>query len=240
MSFESHQELLASGGTVYRALSYGGTLSAATKFLVVRFGLHPLLYRPVRSISTGEIRKVLLARTLGTRPQLLVLDNAFDGLDVPSRETLKELISHTLLGFGQLLVQGVDASATARTQVLLLTHREEEIVPEVATVSWLPDRGGGLLSAPRDGRDAAELLSGALGTGSAAPLPSAAAKLSCSRATRTRTASGSPIWPPRCAHAARRWSCCATTRPSSATCRCAACATWRRASPLSWWREASS
>ena len=84
------------------------------------------------------------------RSQLLALVNASDGLDVPSRETLKELISHTLLGFGQLLVQGVDASATARTQVLLLTHREEEIVPEVATVSWLPDMGGGLLSAPRD------------------------------------------------------------------------------------------
>ena len=86
VSFESHLELLAKGGTVYKALGYGGTLSAAAKYLTVRFGLHPLLYRPVRSISTGEIRKVLLARALATRPSLLVLDNAFDGLDGPSRE----------------------------------------------------------------------------------------------------------------------------------------------------------
>ena len=128
VSFESHQQLLANGGTVYKAL---GHLSAATKFLVVRFGLHPLLYRPVRSLSTGEIRKVLLARTLGKRPQLLVLDNAFDGLDGPARETLKILISQTLRGFGHLLVQGVDASATTRTQLLLLTHRAE-----VIRVAW--------------------------------------------------------------------------------------------------------
>ena len=88
--------------------------------------------------SSGTRRSAVKALA---RSQLLALVNASDGLDVPSRETLKELISHTLLGFGQLLVQGVDASATARTQVLLLTHREEEIVPEVATVSWLPDKG---------------------------------------------------------------------------------------------------
>eukprot|EP00966_Prymnesium_polylepis_P229557 5311722-Prymnesium_polylepis.1 len=117
VSFESHQELLAAGGTVYASLSRGGTLSAAARYLVVRFGLHPLLYRPVSAISTGEIRKVLLARALSRRPQLLVLDNAFDGLDVPSRTNLAELISHTLRGFGQLLVQGVDARATAHTQV---------------------------------------------------------------------------------------------------------------------------
>ena len=171
VSFESHQELLANGGTVYKAL---GHLNAATKFLVVRFGLHPLLYRPVRSISTGEIRKVLLARTLGTRPELLVLDNAFDGLDVPSRETLKTLISQTLRGFGQLLVQGVDASATAHTQVLLLTHRAEELVPEISSVSWLAEPGGELLSAPREGRDAADVLREAIGAdGGPAALPSA-------------------------------------------------------------------
>ena len=123
---------------MYRAL---GHLSAAAKYLVVRFGLRPLLYRSVRTISTGEMRKVLLARALGTRPRLLVLDNAFDGLDAPSRASLAELVSMTITGFGQLQVQGVDASATAHTQVLLLTHRAEEIVPEVQTLSSLAAPG---------------------------------------------------------------------------------------------------
>ena len=39
VSFESHQELLAKGGTVYKALGYGGSLSAAAKYLVVRLSL---------------------------------------------------------------------------------------------------------------------------------------------------------------------------------------------------------
>lgn len=173
VSFESHQELLAKGGTVYKALGYGGSLSAAAKYLVVRFGLHPLLYRPVRSISTGEIRKVLLARALATRPSLLVLDNAFDGLDGPSREVLKQLIGHTLRGFGQLLVQGIDASATAHTQVLLLTHRVEEIVTEVGTVSRLGAPGGALGTARRDSAEGEAMFAALLSLGAPEPPPPA-------------------------------------------------------------------
>jgi len=118
VSFESHEAILADGGTVYQALSTRAHLSAAAKFLIVRFGLYDLLYRPVTALSTGEIRKVLLARALASRPSLLVLDNAFDGLDMPSRSMLAELISMTLKGFSPILVQGVDASAPAHTQVL--------------------------------------------------------------------------------------------------------------------------
>ena len=172
VSFESHEALLEEGGSVYRALGVppGATPTKAAKFLLVRFGLHPLLYRPVTALSTGEIRKVMLARALATRPSLLVLDNAFDGLDVPSREALKELISTTLNGFGQLLVQGVDASATAHTQVLMFTHRAEEIVDEIASVSFLGGGVGGtpsgascrreglLYTEARDGRSADQLM----------------------------------------------------------------------------------
>ena len=143
----------------------------ACKFLIVRFGLYPLLYQPVTAISTGEIRKVLLARALSTRPSLLVLDNAFDGLDAPSRTALKELITTTLKGFSQLLVQGIDASATARAQVLLITHRAEEIVDEICTISLLPTNGpssgssGTLLTEARNGRLATDLLRAAMGHG---------------------------------------------------------------------------
>ena len=186
VSFESHEALLDEGGTVYRALGVppGATPSRAAKFLIVRFGLHGLLYRPVTAISTGEIRKVLLARALSTRPSLLVLDNAFDGLDVPSRAALAELISTTLKGFRQLLVQGVDATAAAHTQVLLITHRAEEIVDEFTSVSYLRragseqasgenasdrsasiglDASGELESEDRRGRQADQLLDSALG-----------------------------------------------------------------------------
>jgi molybdate transport system ATP-binding protein len=129
--------------------------------LVVRFGLHPLLYRQVGSLSTGEIRKVLLARALSRRPALLILDNAFDGLDVPSRAALAELISQTLRGFGQLLVQGIDAKATAHTQVLMLTHRAEDIVDEIQTVSFF-DGNHALTTLDRAKQPAEALIAQAL------------------------------------------------------------------------------
>lgn len=138
VSFESHEEILEKGGSVTKAISRGGQLSKAAQFLIVRFGLYPLLHRDVGTLSTGEIRKVMLVRALAERPRLLILDNAFDGLDVPSREKLKELVSRTIQGFRpDILVQAVSARDTAHTQVLLLTHRPEEVVDEIEHVSVL-------------------------------------------------------------------------------------------------------
>ena len=165
VSFSSHQELLREGGTASKAISEGGNLSKAAQFLVVRFGLFPLLQRDVTTLSTGEIRKVLLVRALSTRPRLLILDNAFDGLDVPSRETLKDLVSKTLLGFTMdILVQAVNANATAHTQVLLATHRSEEIVDEIETVSSFANEGDmtSLETFRRNGRTGVDLLHSAL------------------------------------------------------------------------------
>ena len=156
VSFESHQALLDQGGTTYKVLTggRGGNLTKAAQFLVVRFGLFPLLHRDVGTLSTGEIRKVLLVRALATRPRLLILDNAFDGLDVPSRAALQDIVSCTIQGFRtDLLVQGVSATHTARTQVLLLTHRVEELVPEIATVSFFDEtkKGRRLITHARGG-----------------------------------------------------------------------------------------
>lgn len=140
VSFHSHQDLLAERDdktgdylTAFKAIATAGgapgKLNPAAQFLVVRFGLYPLMHRTVETLSTGEIRKVLLIRALSQRPKLLVLDNAFDGLDSPSREILKDLVSRTLRGFKQdILVQGVSSKATAQTQIVLMTHRAEEIV----------------------------------------------------------------------------------------------------------------
>ena len=112
VSFNSHKELVREGGSTYKAIAEGGSLSKAAQFLVVRFGLYPLLRRDVETLSTGEMRKVLLVRALANRPKLLILDNAFDGLDVASREILKELVQKTISGFTQdILVQGVNSSA---------------------------------------------------------------------------------------------------------------------------------
>jgi molybdate transport system ATP-binding protein len=49
VSFQSHEELLARGGTVSKTISDGGNLSKAAKFLIVRFGLYHHLYRQVNT-----------------------------------------------------------------------------------------------------------------------------------------------------------------------------------------------
>lgn len=158
VSFNSHHRLLQAGGTGYAALTpLGGRLSKAAEFLVVRFGLFPLLGRDVSTLSTGEIRKVLLVRALATRPSLLLLDNAFDGLDVPSRQSLSDLVSKMLRGFKtDILVQGVDARNAARTQVIMSTHRSEEIVEGIGTISYLgredSENGNGIVTEHRAGR----------------------------------------------------------------------------------------
>jgi molybdate transport system ATP-binding protein len=175
-SFESHEEILAAGGSVTKVISRGGNPNKAAQFLIVRFGLFPLLHREVGTLSTGEIRKVMLVRALADRPRLLILDNAFDGLDVPSRETLKDLVARTIQGFRpDILVQAVSASSTAHTQVLLLTHRPEEVVDEIAHISvFRPDlcqgddigeTGQVLDSFPRESLSSQEVFHKAMGIG---------------------------------------------------------------------------
>lgn len=58
--------------------------------LVQQFGLSDLLTRSFRKLSTGETRKIMLIRALTSKPDLLILDEPFDGLDVQSHKMLCE------------------------------------------------------------------------------------------------------------------------------------------------------
>ncbi|BBG61575.1 MULTISPECIES: molybdate ABC transporter ATP-binding protein ModF [Providencia] len=60
--------------------------------LAAKFGISDLLSRRFKYLSTGETRKVLLCQTLMGNPDLLILDEPFDGLDVYSRNSLSELL----------------------------------------------------------------------------------------------------------------------------------------------------
>ncbi|CAJ1962036.1 unnamed protein product [Cylindrotheca closterium] len=169
VSFDSHKELLRDhpDASVYRILTedgFGGTLSKSAQYLVVRFGLFPLLYRKVSTLSTGEIRKVLIIRALcdgGANaqvdlskqkfrskhkdPKLLILENAFDGLDSDSRLELQSIVSKTIKGLdksGKLLIQQVQASSVRPIQVFMSTHRPEEIMDEISTVSMAISESG--------------------------------------------------------------------------------------------------
>ena len=61
--------------------------------LALQFGIADLLNRRFKYLSTGETRKTLICRTLMSKPELLILDEPFDGLDVASRANLAEILS---------------------------------------------------------------------------------------------------------------------------------------------------
>ncbi|MCF0050215.1 ATP-binding cassette domain-containing protein [Dyadobacter sp. LJ53] len=52
-----------------------------------------LLDHPFVTLSNGETRRMLLAKSLLKKPEILMLDNAFSGLDVHSREVLRNALS---------------------------------------------------------------------------------------------------------------------------------------------------
>ena len=84
---------------------------------VVRLlGIAPLLERNIQELSTGELRKVLIARALAGAPRVLVCDEVCDGLDAKSRAAL-------LVALGRI--------ASAGTQLIFTTHRAEEFIPAI-------------------------------------------------------------------------------------------------------------
>ena len=65
-----------------------------------------LLDRPVQNVSGGEFQRVLLARALLRKPDLLVLDEPAQGVDINGQQQLYQLISsiRDQLGCGVLMV----------------------------------------------------------------------------------------------------------------------------------------
>tara|TARA_R110001583_G_scaffold91334_2_gene233392 strand:+ start:764 stop:2200 length:1437 start_codon:yes stop_codon:yes gene_type:complete len=59
---------------------------------IERLRIRHILKQGLRSLSTGESRKVLLLKALQEQPDLLVLDAPFEGLDADSRIAFKEIL----------------------------------------------------------------------------------------------------------------------------------------------------
>ncbi|WP_347253055.1 molybdate ABC transporter ATP-binding protein ModF [Leminorella grimontii] len=64
----------------------------ACRQLAETFGITHLLERRFKYLSTGETRKTLLCQALISSPDLLILDEPFDGLDAASRQQLAALL----------------------------------------------------------------------------------------------------------------------------------------------------
>lgn len=90
------------------------------------FGIEDLLPKKLIFLSSGELRKFLIVRTLLNRPKILVLDNPFIGLDAPSRDILVEMLEQLTHLHG--------------VQVILLLSNPNDIPGMITDVLPISDR----------------------------------------------------------------------------------------------------
>lgn len=83
-----------------------------------RVSLYDKKDRIMNTMSSGEKRRIMLARVNINRPPLLLLDEASSALDFPSRASLRRLIS----------------SYAENSTVVMVTHELSEIIPEIRRV----------------------------------------------------------------------------------------------------------
>jgi iron complex transport system ATP-binding protein len=100
-------------------------------------GAGHLAGKTLDTMSTGEARRVLIARALAHKPKALVLDEPARGLDVVAQHHFMERVRDV---------------ARRGTTIVLVTHHADEIIPEIDRVVLLK---GGRVAA--DGSKAAVL-----------------------------------------------------------------------------------
>jgi len=147
VGFVSHQSMLYDDLTVREnvvlaARLYGTAApAAAARRALEAVGLADRGDEQPRRLSRGLLQRASIARALAHEPRLLLLDEPFTGLDVPSAERLRALL-------GERLAAGL--------ALVLATHHLEEAWPLASRVAVLAG-GRWALEEPRAG-DLAQFL----------------------------------------------------------------------------------
>jgi iron complex transport system ATP-binding protein len=93
-----------------------------------------LAERPVCEMSSGEARRVLIARALVHKPRALLFDEPCNSLDLAAQQNVRQTMS---------------ALARAGTAIILVTHELADIVPEIQRVV-LMSQGRVVADGPKD------------------------------------------------------------------------------------------
>jgi zinc/manganese transport system ATP-binding protein len=104
--------------------------------------------RPIGQCSGGEQQRLLIAQALIRRPELLLLDEPLDSLDVPSQAAITALIQHIC--------------CSQHVAVLLVAHDINPILPYLDQVIYLAH--GGAVMGPPEQVITPEILSMLYGT----------------------------------------------------------------------------
>ncbi len=90
------------------------------------FNFHTQLDKYVISLSSGELRKMQLIKTLLAQPSTLILDNPFIGLDAPTRQQLNDLLPRL--------------SSEKQLTIYLVIARIENMPDYVDDILWMTPR----------------------------------------------------------------------------------------------------
>ena len=118
------------------------------------FGLDTLLDKYIITLSSGELRKFQLARTLLAQPQTLIIDNPFIGLDAETRDQLRDLLPR--------LSGEADSShsqAAANSSLFILHSSLKEIFLVVSRRKDIPDYVTDVIDLTPSTADSPEVIS---------------------------------------------------------------------------------
>ena len=85
-------------------------------------GIAHLADKSFHGISYGEARRILLARALVNKPDILMLDEPCSGLDIPTKE---------------LFLETLETLSRRKTRLIYVTHHIEEIIPSITHILYL-------------------------------------------------------------------------------------------------------
>ncbi|MDO9319876.1 MAG: ATP-binding cassette domain-containing protein [Gammaproteobacteria bacterium] len=116
-------------GTTVASLILGETIPDADGLaryaaLLVALDLQTLQQRGIRYLSSGQVRKALLARALYRRPRLLLLDDPLESVDRDSRQRIAAVLQQWM---------GPD------TCTLLLCRRQRDILPGITHLALMEE-----------------------------------------------------------------------------------------------------
>ncbi|EAR11369.1 molybdate ABC transporter ATP-binding protein ModF [Reinekea blandensis] len=113
---------LDAGTTVRTLLNEITDWSEHSEQVCAQLDLTRLLDRGYRLLSTGEGRRVMLARALLAEPDILILDEPFEGLDRESVANLRSLLQNWQIG---------------ATQLILLVNQQDDVIPTFSHLALL-------------------------------------------------------------------------------------------------------
>lgn len=120
------RNVIASGfdDTLYMHGALSAERSAAVEAIIDRLDIGAFAKRRVRSLSFGQLRRLLIARALVRGPRILVLDEFTNGLDGGARRDILGLL----------------ATLAPQVQLILASHRFDDFIPAITHHATL--RGG--------------------------------------------------------------------------------------------------